>query len=116
MTTVELAPVEEEAPPVPTEEELQAQAWASLNPCQLCGAQQHDAPEKDARVALHCWRCGFRPGQAVAAHLVRPQQLDVAGLVAELRKGVVEDVMAALKAGQTPTVTFTPTGGSPEVI
>ena len=34
--------------------------------------------------------------------------------MAELRKGVVEDILAALKSGSVPTTTFTPaTPGAP---
>lgn len=46
--------------------------WEALNPCPLCGAVQHDAPEGinlqgDPHWNFpHCHKCGFRPGMNTA--------------------------------------------------
>lgn len=78
--------------PVETSEE---KVWQEINPCPVCSAHQIEAPERDARTARHCFRCGFRPGQSVNATLLMPQQLDTQHLLAQLREGVVADILAA---------------------
>lgn len=88
-----------------------AQQWADINPCPVCGNNQDEGPEKETRTALHCWSCGFRPGQSVAAGTIAPVQNTaklIADAVAEMRAGVAEDILAALKSGQVPNVTITP--------
>ncbi len=105
MTIAEVAPAEvAEAEPDPRE---------GLDPCRVCGNAQDAGPESTAWTALHCWKCGYRPGVATAAAIIAPT-VDSAKLMAELRKGVVEDILAALKSGSVPTTTFTPaTPGAP---
>lgn len=44
--------------------------WKALDPCPLCGARPHDAPEgvnpvgEPHFVFPHCFKCGYRPGRA----------------------------------------------------
>lgn len=45
--------------------------WERLNPCPVCGSVPHDAPEgvnhagEPHWVFPHCFKCGYRPGDAV---------------------------------------------------
>jgi len=89
-------PTVEVLPPKPQEEFTpQEKVFAQINPCPVCGRNQHEAPEGDARTALHCFRCGYAPGQRVNATLISPQQLDTQHLLEQLRAGVVSDLLKA---------------------
>ena len=80
--------------------------WEEINPCPVCGSMQDAGPEKEARNALHCWKCGFRPGQTITAAMAAGQTGVTQAQIDQLQKGIVADVLAALQSGQVPTVTF----------
>ena len=100
--------IDTEAAPELTDEDKDAADRAEINPCPVCGKHQHQGPEKDAWTALHCWKCGYRPRQRVTANLVSARPVDLEKVVAELKAGVVEDILAALHQGTVPTVTIQP--------
>lgn len=103
----EATPEAEEAPDPITA------AKAELSPCPVCGRAWSSGPEKEAWYGGHCWKCGFRPGQRVHASLVLPgqQTADTAKLVAELRSGVVSDVLSALQQAGIVNVSYQPPSG-----
>ena len=77
--------------------------------CSVCGAEYHAGPEADAWHGTHCWRCGFRPGQTIPAHVA--PAANVADLrrqiIAELAPAIAQDVAALFReTGQAPTVAF----------
>lgn len=93
---------------------LQKERWEAINPCPICEAHQVDAPEREGRTALHCWQCGYRPGQTVGMDVVRPAMSADAinAALATLRSQVVGDILEALsKSGQLPTVDIVPPAG-----
>jgi len=123
MTIVQSAPAESSIPPaapLSAEEEAHLTRLAAteadeakaketaeaLNPCQVCGSMSDAGPEGAKHSAFgHCWKCGFRPGQPVpagtpsAATGLTSSQIEK--IAAELRKGVVDDILAALRSGAT---------------
>lgn len=104
---------EEESPDQAAAREL-AEVNAALNPCQVCGVNQHEGPEGDAHTFEHCWKCGYRPKQGVAAHVA----LASPGLTPDALKSHLDkfksdllgDIRDALGTGQAPSVTFSDQG------
>jgi hypothetical protein len=90
---------------------LQTEAWGDLNPCRVCGAHQVEAPEREVRTALHCFKCGYRPGLAVPVGALAGPTITQAGIDAALRDlktGIMADLFAAFRSGQIPRVEITP--------
>ena len=108
--------IDTEAAPELTDEDKDAADRAEINPCPVCGKHQHEGPEKDSWTALHCWKCGYRPRQRVTANLVSARPVDLEKVVAELKRGVVADILEAMKAGSVPTVTIEPNEQQTEVV
>lgn len=82
----------------PTIELEEVDPWEELNPCRICGKHQFEAPEREARHSLTCWKCGFDP-RGVFAQQVRnasSAQINVGTLVEQVRSAVVEDLIKAL--------------------
>jgi len=117
-TALEAAPAAADAEP---EEEdrvhgLLRDHFNALNPCAVCGANGDEGPEKEHHLSFgHCWRCGYRPGGGLAPSVPQARTgltgAQIEALTNDLRKGVVEDILAALKAGATVddiSVTHTP--------
>jgi hypothetical protein len=72
-----------------------------FSPCKVCGKNWYEGPEADTHVFHHCWKCGCRPGQQVAAGvmLARPG-LSSAEIQAELtafKTEVVGEIRDLLK-------------------
>ncbi len=113
-----LSPEEQAAATLAAEEASRADVADALNPCHVCGSNAHEGPEGESWLGMtHCWKCGYRPGVTPTAGVVMhqtglsPSQQD--RLVAELRKGVVTDILDALRSGATPdqiAVTHIPPG------
>lgn len=77
--------------------------WDALNPCLVCGQHSHEGPEGESHVFGHCWKCGYRPAGGVAPSVPQARTgltgAQIEQLTSDLRKGVVEDILAALKGG-----------------
>ena len=119
--TRELPPGEEVAPADEEQVDPTAHLAEHYSPCRVCGSHWHEGPEGHTWVHPHCWRCGFRhnlPVGAGAAMGVTSPALSgeqVRDLFGDMRRGVVEDVLTALKGGQVPDVSLQPPGGGAAV-
>lgn len=84
----------------------------ALNPCGVCGVNQHEGPEGTAwhtnhTQALTCWKCGYRPGQAIPANIaLQGPAIDnarVERLMGELKTSVAAEIIGELRsAGVIP--------------
>lgn len=98
-----------EAPKVAEPEEvrihnLPEDHFNALNPCLVCGSNGHEGPEGEHHLQFgHCWKCGYRPAGGVAPSVPQARTgltgAQIEQLTSDLRKGVVEDILAALKGG-----------------
>jgi hypothetical protein len=92
----------------------------ALNPCLVCGQMSDAGPEGDRHSAFgHCWKCGYRPGKTLAPDVPQARTgltgAQIEKLTQELRRGVVADILEALKSGASPeqiSSTFTPAEGT----
>ncbi len=88
----------------------------ALNPCAVCGVMSHEGPEREYHSGFgHCWKCGYRPGVQMPPALPQARTgltgAQIEALTNDLRRGVVEDILAALKGGATldqVTAEYTP--------
>ncbi len=95
--------------------------FTKINPCPLCGAHQIEAPEREARTALHCFKCGYSPKilWSLQARNAQAQQVNVAAMVEQIRASVVEDLLKALSerglvAQPAPAAVPAPQTAAPE--
>ena len=91
--------------PTAAEDAARQSVADELSPCRVCGVNAHEGPEGEVWSGVtHCWKCGYRPGVTPTAGVVMHQTgLSTAQqdrLVTELRKGVVQDLLDAIRSGQ----------------
>lgn len=109
------APVDAELDPAAEQarrDEEAAQArFDALNPCEVCGSHQHEGPEGTSwhgrhEDALHCWKCGYRPGQVVAPGVAFSPGMDersAARILGQFKTDVVSSILDEFrKAGMLP--------------
>jgi len=126
---IEVAPDDVELidPDGKTDAEREAEArFEALNPCGVCGMSQHEGPEGtswhggDHTAALSCWKCGYRPGQAVPAGIAMGgpaiDEARVTRLMGELKEGVANEIIEQLRTAGVLPKDAVPAGEDPETL